>query len=124
MKNYFCLLPLLIISVGCRTITKRSEIYTEILKAEIDSVGDEIRKCFEDFLKENNTRANYKIVFEWTIDEHGAARNLVTVDSTFPSNEVEVCIGNIIRNIAFSKPKEGTQPVRKTFVFEVEGNTD
>lgn len=105
-------------------VNQPDDAYGYNVQADVRSIESEIKKCFDEFAKNNNITAKNEITLEWTIDMDGRAKNLTAIKNTFSSDEVEVCIGTIIRNKIFSKPKERPQSVRKRFVLTTENTND
>ena len=72
--------------------------------------------CYEKALL-SNPNLGGNIVFKWTIQTSGRTSNPKVVKSEMSERSLHDCIGGVLKQVPFPKPKGGTVDVTKTFTF-------
>jgi outer membrane biosynthesis protein TonB len=72
--------------------------------------------CYEKALLSDASLGG-KVTVQWTIETSGKAKSPKVVSSQLNNADLHTCIGNVLKEIPFPKPKGGTVIVKKTFAF-------
>jgi hypothetical protein len=72
--------------------------------------------CYEKALLSDSSLGG-KVVVQWTISTAGKGQDPKVVSSQMNNNDLHNCIGKVLKEIPFPKPKGGTVQVKKTFAF-------
>jgi hypothetical protein len=88
---------------------------SEIEKA-LSKFMSKFQYCYEKALLSNPSLGG-NVVFKWTIESGGKTKNPKVVKTQMNDAQLNTCIGDVLKQVPFPKPKGGSVDITKTFTF-------